>query len=156
MIVVSDTAPILNLVAVDKLHLLRDLYTEIVLPSAVQVELRRIGIQIDPLWISVVAAKDQNEVAALRKRLDPGEAEAIVVAAELKADRLLIDERDGRRIAMDRGFKVTGLLGVLAQAKKQGLIPMCQPILDQMIRVANFWIGDELRARYLRGLNEID
>jgi predicted nucleic acid-binding protein len=76
----------------------------------------------------------------------------------LNADRILIDERDGRRIAMDLGFTVTGLLGVLAAAKKQGLIQKCQPILDldQMIRTANFWIGDELRARYLRGLKEID
>ena len=42
-IVVSDTSPILNLAAVDKLRLLRDLYTEIVVPPAVQRELVRNG-----------------------------------------------------------------------------------------------------------------
>jgi predicted nucleic acid-binding protein len=51
---------------------------------------------------------------------------------------------------------VTGLLGVLAEARARGLIPQCQPILDEMIRVAGFWIGDDLRVRYLRELNELD
>ena len=156
MIVVSDTSPILNLVAVGKLHLLCDLYAEIVVPPAVQGELSRNAIQLDRSWIRVVAAQNQNEVAALREQLDPGEAEAIVVAAELAADLLLVDEKRGRRIAIDRGLEVTGLLGVLAEAKARGLISRCQPVLDDMIRVAGFWIGDDLRSRYLQGLNEID
>ena len=103
----------------------------------------------------MIAARDQNEVAVLREQLDPGEAEAIVVAAELGAELLLVDEKRGRRIAIDRGLEVTGLLGVLAEAKARGLIPQCKPILDDMIRLAGFWIGDDLRVRYLRGLNEI-
>jgi predicted nucleic acid-binding protein len=156
LIVVSDTSPILNLATVDKLHLLRDLYAEMVVPPAVQRELSRNGIQLDLTWTRVVAARDQREVVALREQLDPGEAEAIVVAAELEAELLLVDEKRGRRIAIDRGLEVTGLLGVLAEAKARGLIPQCQPILDDMIRVAGFWIGDDLRSHYLRGLNELD
>jgi uncharacterized protein len=156
LIVVSDTSPILNLAAVDELHLLRDLYAEIVVPPSVQSELSRNAIQLDPSWTRVVAALNQNDVAALREQLDPGEAEAIVVAAELEAELLLVDEKRGRRIAIERGLEVTGLLGVLAEAKARGLIPRCQPVLDDMIRVAGFWIGDDLRSRYLRGLNETD
>ena len=87
MIVVSDTSPIFNLAAVGKLHLLSDLYAE----------------------TRVVAAQNQNNVAMLRGELDPGEAEAIVVAAELEAELLLVDEKRGRRIAIDRGLEVTGL-----------------------------------------------
>jgi predicted nucleic acid-binding protein len=104
----------------------------------------------------VVEAHDSRDLAALRELLDPGEAEAIVVAIELDADLLLVDEKRGRRIAIDRGLAVTGLLGVLAEAKARGLITECRPILDDMIRVAGFWIGDELRTRYLRGMNEIE
>ena len=132
------------------------LYAEIVVPPAVQGELSRNAIQLDRSWIRVVAAQNQNEVAVLREQLDPGEAEAIVVAAELEAELLLVDEKRGRRIAIDRGLEVTGLLGVLAEAKARGLISRCQPVLDDMIRVAGFWIGDDLRSRYLQGLNEID
>lgn len=142
MIVVSDTSPILNLAAADKPHLLRDLYREIVVPPAVAKELQRNGIQLEPAWIRVVAAENQSEVAILREQLDPGEAEAIVVAGELAAELLLVDEKRGRRIAIIRGLEVTG--------------PRCQPVLDDMIRVAGFWIGDDLRTRYLEGLNELD
>ena len=99
--------------------------------------------------------KTRTRLRCSGRQLDPG-AEAIVVAAELAADLLLVDEKRGRRIAIDRGLEVTGLLGVLAEAKARGLIPRCQPVLDDMIRVAGFWIGDDLRSRYLQGLNEID
>ena len=68
MIVVSDTSPILNLAAVGKLHLLRDLYAEIVVPPAVQGELARNAIQFDPSWTRVVAAQNQNDVAVLREQ----------------------------------------------------------------------------------------
>ena len=103
--------------------MLRDLYAEIVVPPAVQGELSRNAIQLDRSWIRVVAAQNQNEVAVLREQLDPGEAEAIVVAAELAADLLLVDEKRGRRIAIDRGLEVTGLLGVLAEAKARVSYP---------------------------------
>ena len=141
---------------VGKLHLLFHLYAEIVVPPAVNGELLSNGVQLDPLWTRIVAAQDQDGLAALREELDPGEAEAIIVAAELEAGLLLVDEKRGRRIAMDRGLKVTGLLGVLAEAKERGLIPRCQPVLDDMIRIAGFWIGDDLRSRYLRSLNELN
>jgi predicted nucleic acid-binding protein len=156
LIVVSDTSPILNLAAANKLHLLGDLYGEIVIPPAVATELERNGLPVTPLWTRVVAAQNQDQVERLREQLDPGEAEAIVVAGELVADLLLVDEKRGRRIAVGRGLEVTGLLGVLAEAKARGLIPDCKSVLDDMIRVAGFWIGDDLRARYLESLNEAD
>jgi hypothetical protein len=62
LIVVSDTSPILNLAAVNRLHLLSDLYREIVIPPAVARELERNGIPVGPSWIRVVRADDQMEV----------------------------------------------------------------------------------------------
>jgi predicted nucleic acid-binding protein len=83
LIVVSDTSPVLNLAAVNRLNLLRDLYVEIVIPPAVAQELERNGVQMELSLARVVAARDQDEVEALREQLDPGEAEAIVLAGEL-------------------------------------------------------------------------
>jgi len=65
-------------------------------------------------WLIVAAAKDQTRVQELRDRLDPGEAEAIVLAIERRADVLLVDERRGRRTATDASLKVTGRPGVVA------------------------------------------
>jgi predicted nucleic acid-binding protein len=49
-----------------------------------------------------------------------------------------------------------GLLGVLAEAKVRGVIAECRPVLEDMIRDAGFWIGDDLPTRYLRNMNEIE
>lgn len=57
--------------------------------------------------------------------LDPGETEAIALAVEIGADLLLIDERKGRREAKLLGLRTTGLLGVLLEAKKAGLLSSC-------------------------------
>jgi hypothetical protein len=107
---------------VARLDLLRDLYAEIVIPPSVEGELVRNRIQLEPSWTRVVSAKDQREVAALLEQLHPGEAEAIVGAGELDAGLLLVDEKRGRHVAINRGLEVTGLLGVRAEAKARGLI----------------------------------
>jgi len=92
----------------------------------------------------------------LREALDPGEAEAIVLAIERRADLLLVDERRGRQAAAAAGLKVTGLLGVVAQAKRAGLIDFAKPVLDELIRTARFWIRADLYRRVLTELGEID
>ncbi len=71
-------------------------------------------------WLTVAFAADQNRVQELRKDLDSGEAEAIVLAVEQGADLLLMDERRGRRTAAATGLNVIGLIGVVASAKRQG------------------------------------
>ena len=154
MIVVSDTSPILNLTTVGQLELLRSLFGEIVVPPWVAAELDRHGIATECNWMRVVAAQDREQLAELRRQLDPGEAEAIIVAVELQASLVLIDEQRGRRIAADRGLKYMGLLGVLSEAKERRLISECKPILDGMIEQAGFWIGNDLRSRFLVEVGE--
>ena len=156
MLIVSDTSPILNLVAIERLELLKDLYGSIVIPPAVSAELHDNGIFLATDWIQVVEPLNRAAVEALRADLDAGESEAIVLAQQLNASLLLIDERLGRRAATQLGLDVTGLLGILAEARKRGLISACAPLLDDMIRRAGFWIGDRLRSDYLKALGEID
>ena len=155
MIVVSDTSPIHNLAAVEQLDLLRQLYDRVAIPSAVYQELLAAG-ETDPGalavqtldWIEVRSITNSAPLQELQAILDPGEAEAIALALELKAERLVIDERRGRQAASQRGLQVVGLLGVLLAAKQQGAIAQVQPILDALI-AQGFWLR---RAVYLEVL----
>ena len=163
MIVVSDTSPVLNLARIGRLELLPLLYHEVLIPSAVYRELtatykRDLPAMIDLAsapWLIVAAAEDQNRVQELRGDLDPGEAEAIVLAIERRADLLLVDERRGRRTATAAGLTVTGLLGVVARAKRVGLIDLAKPVLDELTQIARFWIGPDLYREVLRELDEL-
>lgn len=160
MIVVSDTSPILNLALVGHLHLLASLYGEVLIPPTVCQELRRSGSDAHLIdlgscpWLAVVPAEDQAHVRQLSGQLDPGEAEAIVLALEKRADLLLVDERRARRVASALGLRVTGLLGVLVEAQRAGLIERVKPVLDDLITRAGFWIGADLYAKVLAELSE--
>ena len=109
-------------------------------------------------WIQVQQAANLELVTCLRNEynLDIGEAEAIALALELKADELLIDERLGRREAVRLGLSITGVLGVLLIAKNRGLISKVQPIIDALILQANFRISRQLYEEVLRTANELD
>jgi len=61
------------------------------------------------------------------------ERQAIVLAIERRADILLVDERRARKTATAAGLAVTGLIGVVARAKRDGLIDLAKPVLDELI-----------------------
>jgi uncharacterized protein len=156
MIVVSNTSPISNLAAIGQLDLLQQLYGTIIIPPAVYQELINSG-DTDPAtlavqnldWIQTQPVSDQVLLETLQSSLDLGEAEAITLAVEINAERLIIDERRGRNEAVRLGLQVTGLLGIVLAAKQQGLIPLVQPILADL-RENSFWIRDALYAEVLR------
>lgn len=154
MIVVSDTSPITNLAAIGQLDLLRQLYATIIIPIAVYTEMVSVdtlvpgAVEVQALsWIQSQTVANAQSVVALQSSqddIDLGEAEAIILALELKADLLLMDERRGRALAANYGLNVTGLLGVLLQAKRNGFIPAVKPAMDQLIEVADFRVSSEL------------
>ncbi|MCC5634964.1 DUF3368 domain-containing protein [Nostoc sp. CHAB 5844] len=154
MIVVSDTSPITNLAAIKQLDLLQKLYAQIIIPAAVYNEM----VSVDQLvpgavevqtfaWIQTQTVRNLQQVIIIQEsqeNIDLGEAEAIALALELNADLVLMDERRGRIVATSYGLQVTGLLGVLVQAKRNNLIPTVQPLIDQLIEEADFRVSDQL------------
>lgn len=118
MIVVSDASPILNLAIVERLGLLRDLFHDVVVPFTVSEELARYGVPLQEEWMRVVVAVGVTELSRLRESLDPGEAEAILIAQEISADLILLDERRGRREAQSRGLTVRGSLAYLRRRRR--------------------------------------
>ena len=161
MIVVSNTSPIVNLAAVGQLQLLQQLYDKISIPQAVHHEIVVVGVGQPGAsevrssnWIETLQVQNRAMAASLQLKVDVGEAEAVARAAELDADLLLLDERQGRAAASHFGLKFTGLLGVLREAKHKGLVPAIQPILDDLIEKAGFWVTCELYDRVLQSAGE--
>lgn len=85
----------------------------------------------------------------MKQTLDRGEAEAIALAIELNADWMLLDEREGRKVAKSLGLKVTEILGILLRAKQLGEIESLQLVIDDLINKAGFRIAPELLAQIL-------
>ena len=105
MIVVSNTTPLIGFASIDRFELLHELFATIHIPEAVYNEAVVAGPEVggareqvsSAKWIEVVAVKDRLAVDVLLDELDLGEAEAIVLARELGADWVLMDEKKGRR-----------------------------------------------------------
>jgi predicted nucleic acid-binding protein len=87
MIVVSDTSPITALLAVEKADLLKQLFGEVVIPSAVETELLRTHPAL-PAWLRVQPLQNSAKANLYARSVDRGEAEAIALAEELHADHL--------------------------------------------------------------------
>jgi uncharacterized protein len=159
VIIVSDTSPITNLAAIKQLDLLQKLYTQIIIPTAVYNEMVSVdklvpgAMEVQTLtWIQTQTVTDSQQVIIIQEsqeNIDLGEAEAIALALELKADLLLMDERRGRIVATSYGLQVTGLLGVLVQAKRNNLIPIVKPVIDQLIKEADFRVSEQLYTTIL-------
>ena len=75
-----------------------------------------------PPWLKVLEAKPIDDPAL--QSLDPGERSAIELGISLKADLILIDDRNGRAVALSKGFETTGTLGILDLAAKRVLIDL--------------------------------
>lgn len=161
MSVVSNASPLINLARIGKLDLLRELYGAIIVPEAVWQEIVVAGAGqpgADEIkaatWIKTQSATNRQLVRVLQQELDAGEAEAIVLALQVGAELLLMDERLGRESARHLELRCIGLIGSLIEAKRKKLIPAIKPYLDVLRDMAGFRISDALCVRVLRDEGE--
>jgi predicted nucleic acid-binding protein len=149
MIIISDTSPLVCLLHLNKVSILKDLFVNVIIPTAVFNELisaqiiDKTFLQFNP-FIQLKTPLNKKEVEELRIVLDEGESEAIVLSKELNADLLLIDEDRGRKFAQQYGLTIKGILGVLLQAKERKLINQVKPLIDKLQSEMNFRINKTL------------
>ncbi len=138
MMVVSNTSPLRYLAAVGRAELVQQIFRHVLIPRAVEQELTdpstpeavRQWMAQRPAWLEIRASRPPDP--ELAKRLDRGEAEAIQLATDLRADFLLIDELRGRNTATARGLVVIGALGILLESYRQRRIENPLEILTQL------------------------
>ena len=153
MIVVSDTSHITALLTIQRIDLLNQLYGEVKIPPAVAQELQNYHDTL-PDFIQTVPVSDNPLLEQLSYQLDRGEAEAIVLAKELHADLLLIDESLGREAARHEHLPVIGLMGVLLIAKKKGLVASIRNLIERLETEAGFYLSQRVKEKILSAAGE--
>ncbi len=166
MAIVCDTSPLSYLVLIGEVEVLHELYGEVWVPPAVEEELlhpegppevrERIGLE--PEWLKVKSISETStsktspsgdllselsgETAELVRDLDWGERAAIQLAMGSETSLLVIDERDGRRVAKELSIPITGTIGVLDLAGEEGLVGVRSAV--DRLRETSFRASPEL------------
>jgi len=134
MIAVTDTSPICYLILIGEVELLPKLFNQVLVPHVVIAELLhddapeavRGWASNLPSWIAVRESPAGSTTGM--EKLQTGEQGAILLAQSIQADMVLIDEKSARRVAADRGLRVTGTLGLLGEAAARGLVELAPAI----------------------------
>lgn len=162
MVVVADTSPLTALLHLNKLHLIPMLYGKVYIPVTVAEELNTLvqfGYSISFLeerqTYIIQKATDELLVKSLCEYLDEGEAEAIALAKELHADLLLIDEKLGKQFAEAEAISCKGVVGILIEAKHQGLIQFVKPLLNDLIHHLKFRLSEKVYTAALQKAGEL-
>jgi predicted nucleic acid-binding protein len=135
MPVVSNTSPLLNLAIIDHLFLLTQQFGQVLIPQSVG---------------------NGALVSLLRQQLHQGESEAIALAIEVSAERILLDEKEARQSARALGLAITGILGILLRGWHEGTVDSMKVATERLQREANFWIALALLNQLLQESGELD
>lgn len=150
MIVVADTSPLRYLVLIDCIDVLPRMFGRLVVPTAVVLEMTRSNSPEQvcgwaanpPDWLEIMTAIDVPEIPGL----GVGEREAISLAREIRAEALLIDDRDAVKEARRQGFTVLGTLALLDAAADRSLISDLPRTLGRLVKDTNFRMNKTTEA----------
>jgi uncharacterized protein len=163
MTIVSDTTCLSALARIGRLEILAQLFGKVLIPRQVFTELlalQEFGIDTSIFetleWLTIQDPESNSILIELlnNTRLDAGESFAIALALEKKADWLIIDDLAARKIASDLGLNITGLAGVLLQAKAVGIIKSVKEILEECVLIANFRLSQSVYSKIIELANE--
>ena len=136
--VVVNSTPLIALTKAGQLELLRRMYGNIIIPEAVfrevteKDDIAAQGIQASLDWIEICRVDPSADRRMYRARLHDGEVEVMLLAQEIQADVVIIDDGAARRTAEYLGLPLTGTLGVVIRAKQMGLLEAVIPVVQSM------------------------
>ncbi len=161
MIVIADTSPISYLIRIDLIDILPKLYGSILVPPSVRDELKhprapeavRRWDRASPGLAGDTRSYSHRRRGARAGPAGPGERDAILLAEELEADELIIDELRGRNEARRRQLQITGTVGILRAAAESGLLDLRNAL--ERLRSTNFHIAQDTLDRLIAGENSL-
>lgn len=133
-LVVSDTGPVNYLILIGHIEILPRIFEKVLIPDVVFRELThpnapdlvRCWIQASPSWLEVREPFAETGLDSSLGSLDAGERAAILLASELGADLLLMNDREEVAAAQRMGLAVTGTIGLLYFAARRGLLDLTE------------------------------
>lgn len=148
MIVVADTSPINYLILIGHIDVLPHFYGQILIPPSVWQELHdidapaavRTWIKSAPQWLELSRLNYVPDPSL--SFLDRGEQEAIALAEQCHAERLIVDEMLARKEAIRRNLSVIGTLGVLRNAARANLLSLPEALAK--LQETSFYAAPEL------------
>lgn len=144
MKVVSNASVLIALDNIGRFELLKVLFNEVLVPESVA---REYGERL-PTWVKVVKVEKKSLVNILTEFLHRGEAEAIALAIQIKADLLLLDDKKARILAKRLDLRILGTLGILILAKKKNLIENLEEEIAKLLR-KSFWLSRNVVSKAL-------
>ncbi|HEX4769436.1 MAG TPA: DUF3368 domain-containing protein [Bryobacteraceae bacterium] len=156
MIVIADTSPLSYLITIGELEVLPRLYQTVIVPLMVCDELKRPGAPVEvrqwinrpPDWLDIRTPLLPADPELIEADLDEGERDAILLAQELGADELIIDDMSGRKEAQRRNLHFIGTLGVLRTAASAGLLDFRAAI--ERLRETNFYVRQAVIDQFMK------
>lgn len=141
-VIIADSACLIGLSKINKLNILQQLFDEILIPPAVYHEVvvlgsgRKGAIEIkQAVWIKTINIKNQLAAQAFQLNLGKGESEAIVLASELEADFIILDDWRARQTAISLSLNVIGTAGILAKATQKGFITNFEEVIEELRQI---------------------
>ena len=140
-LIITNASPLIAFERLQHLDLLRHLFGELHIPTAVQQEV--FENQTVPTWIATHSLSQPISQKILAARLGAGESETIALSLEMTPDYVLLDDLAARRLAQSFSLNVLGVVGLLLLARQRALLSEIRPLLDDLL-AANFRISEAL------------
>jgi len=151
--VVSNSSPLIVLTKINRIDILKHLFTSIYISEEVYREVYKIKKGHCPRWIKIVKVKDRMAVDALDAIVDKGEAETIILAKEMNIKQVLMDDRKGVNLAKKMGLEPLRTTTIIGIAYKNGLLADIRKELLNL-RGKGYWITDYYIEEIIKRLKE--
>jgi len=158
--VISDTGPLIHLSEIDLIKAL-DAFKEIYIPEEVNNELKRNRIDKNVFNNVKIANlgpkfKDVAEIMVNKFSLDLGEAQAIALSLQEKADYFLTDDLGARTVANAHNIEAHGTVGIILRAFREKIInkKLALEKINELYTSSSLFITRDLINQIIKSINE--